>query len=261
MTRIPDPRGVLHPARLPAFARLAPGPELQELVAWFWRVDWDLAAGRTLRQELLPFPLLNLVVQPRSVTLCGPATGSSHKDLSGRGWAVAALLRPAASSAFDVRPALLLDREVEFAAPGLLEAVRAAKQLRKPAGDSPADCVQAFSAWLAGQLPKPSAAGLAANGMLDAVANDPQILRVSQLAAQLGLSVRSLQRLSERHLGIPPLAVIRRYRLQEAARQLRDQPRASVAAVAAQLGYSDQAHLAADFRRVVGSSPISYRQH
>ena len=101
---------------------------------------------------------------------------------------------------------------------------------------------------------------LAANRMEDVVTSDRSILRVDQLARRLDLSIRSLQRLSERYIGLPPLAVIRRYRLQEAAQRLREDSSVTVAQVAVELDYADHAHLTADFRRVLGLSPSRYRQ-
>ncbi|MDO4243750.1 MAG: helix-turn-helix domain-containing protein [Actinomyces sp.] len=85
------------------------------------------------------------------------------------------------------------------------------------------------------------------------------MVRVEQLAGRLVMSVRSVQRLAERYIGLPPLAVIRRYRLQEAAQRLREKPGLSIGEVAADLGYADQAHLAADFRTVLGLAPSGYR--
>ena len=53
--------------------------------------------------------------------------------------------------------------------------------------------------------------------------------------------------------------MIRRRRLQEAAQRLREQPDTELAALAAELGYADQAHLAGDFRTVLGLTPSGYR--
>jgi AraC-like DNA-binding protein len=72
--------------------------------------------------------------------------------------------------------------------------------------------------------------------------------------------VRTLQRLAHRTVGLPPAAMIRRRRLQEAAQRVRDDPGVRLAEVAAELGYSDQAHLAADFRTVLGITAGSYRR-
>src|SRR5690606_26052467 len=91
------------------------------------------------------------------------------------------------------------------------------------------------------------------------VDGDPDVLRVEQVADRLGVSVRTVQRLARRFVGVPPAAMIRRRRLQEAAQRLREDPATEVAAVAAELGYADQAHLAADFRTVLGFTPSAYR--
>jgi AraC-like DNA-binding protein len=53
--------------------------------------------------------------------------------------------------------------------------------------------------------------------------------------------------------------MIRRYRLQEAAQRLREDPSLTISQVAAELGYADHAHLSADFRNVLGFTPSSYR--
>lgn len=254
-----DRRGVLYPARLPQFERILPPPELKGLVGWFWIVHWDIAAGRTSRQQLLPFPLMNLVVQEEGVTLSGPASAASHRDLAGKGWAVAALLRPAAAAALKLSPAALIDREVGFDAPELLEEVTGI--LGKGAGPAGnPESARALGAWFARACPVPAAQGLLANQFIDYVAATRSAVSVEQVAATLGLGARSLQRLSLRYIGLPPLAVIRRYRLQEAAARVRENPTTPIAQIAAELRYTDQAHLASDFRKVLGFSPSSYRK-
>ena len=259
MESAPDPRGVLYPARLPAIERFSPGPGLQELVSWFWLVDWNIAPGRTSRQQLLPFPQMNLVIEPEGITLSGPASGASHRDLAGSSWAVSALLRPAAAQALNVSPAELLDQEIQFSAPGLLASITRMKT-QPGHGNSGSACAELFDSWLTAHLPAATSSGLQANKLLDTVAAERGIVRVSQLAHRLSLSTRSLQRISERYLGLAPLAVIRRYRLQEAAHRLREDTAVSIAGIAAEMGYADQAHLAADFRKVLGYSPDTYRK-
>nr|WP_143588182.1 helix-turn-helix domain-containing protein [Tersicoccus phoenicis] len=54
--------------------------------------------------------------------------------------------------------------------------------------------------------------------------------------------------------------MIRRRRLQEAAERLRQEPGLSLAALAADLGYADQAHLTNDFRHVLNVTPSGYRR-
>ncbi|MDK1328258.1 helix-turn-helix transcriptional regulator [Arthrobacter sp. zg-Y1143] len=276
-------RGTLYPARLPEFHRILPAAELADRVRWVWIPEWNLAPGRVSRQEVLPFPALNLVVDKDGVTLSGPATRRSFRDLSGRGWAVGMLLRPAAVPMFTDDPGSLRDTEIEVDAPDLLAAVVAA-MAGKPQGDDDAAgadregagagvvpvpdvaevrraaAVAAAARWLEVRVPAPDAEGRLANRLEDLIPADASITRVDQLAGQLGVSVRTVQRLARRYVGLPPLAMIRRYRLQEAAERLRLHPETPIADVAADLGYADHAHLAADFREVLGFTPSGYRR-
>src|SRR5262249_4656762 len=81
------------------------------------------------RQHLIAFPACNLVVEPGAVGLAGPSTGSSYRDLTGTGWAVGALLQPAAVPHFAADPAALRDTYQPVDLPVLHEPVR-----RAPAG-------------------------------------------------------------------------------------------------------------------------------
>lgn len=197
---------------------------------------------------------MNLVVQPEGVTLSGPASGASHRDLSGTSWAVGALLLPAAAQGLSVDPSQLLDQVVRFDARQLLSAISKIKTESNHQSPGTA-CVKVFSSWINATLPSATSAGHQANELLDAVATDRGIVKVSQLAQRLTLSTRSVQRISERHLGMSPLALIRRYRLQEAAYWLREDPAASIAGIAATLGYTDQPILPPTSKKFSGTPP------
>ena len=84
--------------------------------------------------------------------------------------------------------------------------------------------------------------------------------RAKALADEVGLSLRTLQRLFYQYVGVSPKWVIRRYRLQEAARCLAQGQKLQIARLAADLGYFDQAHLARDFGHLFGCSPEDYRR-
>ena len=262
MVDIHDGRGVLYPARLPEFQRILPPEHLRQYVSWYWISRWDIAAGRISRQQILPFPLMNLVVQPEGVTVAGPSRGASHRDLRGTSWAVAALLRPAAApylaSLVESTPQQLLDQEATIDAGALHQALLDEHQLGDNA-NSNAGCAHQLSLWLEQRLPPITESGELANNFLDHVSTNSAALRVDHVAKDLNLTVRSLQRLSLKYLGLSPLAVIRRYRLQEAALHLREHPQTSLASLAVDLGYADQAHLSTDFRKVLGYSPSDYR--
>lgn len=233
-----DWRGVLYPARLPTFHRLAAPQRIAALVRWFWIPEWDIAPGRASRQELIAFPACNLVVEPELVGMAGPTTRRSFPDLSGRGWAVGALLRPAAVPSFNVDPASRWDRYEPLELPGLHQAVAAAMAGGEDSDIRRARAVEVFADWLTANVPAPDEEALLANAMSELIDGDPEVLQVEDAAARLGVSARTLQRLARRYVGLPPLAMIRRRRLQEAAERLRNDPDADIAAVAADLGYT-----------------------
>ena len=95
--------------------------------------------------------------------------------------------------------------------------------------------------------------------MADLIDGDPSVQQVTEAAARLGVSVRTLQRLARQYLGLSPAAMIRRRRLQEAAQRLRREPNIDIAAVASDLGYADNAHLTTDCRNVLNFTPSAYR--
>lgn len=252
-----DPtRGVLYPARLPEFHRLPAPAEISDLVAWFWIPEWDIQPGRSSRQEIVAYPALNLVVEQGGVALVGATTRASHRDLIGRGWAVGALLKPAAVATLTDSPASVLDRQVVLAEPALHDAVAAA--MATGDGGHRERAVGAFAQWLLAGAGEPTDAARQANAAADLLmASD--VRSPEEAAARLSVSVRTLQRLMHRHVGLPPAAMIRRRRLQEAAERVRTDPSADLATIAAEFGYADHAHLTTDFRTVLGFTPSAYR--
>lgn len=259
MGAIDDEHGILFPRHLPTFHRVPAPPALSATVRWFWIPRWSLAPGETSRQEILPYPASNLVVQQGGTALSGPTTRASHRDLRGRGWAVGMLLRPAGVAALHADPRVIRDDEVPFDAPDLHHSVAAAMALAAPDA-ARHEAVAACSTWLSARVPHLDPRGELANAMEDEIATDPDIVRVDDVARRLHVSPRTVQRLARRYIGLPPLAVIRRYRLQESAQLLREDPSVTVSQVAARLGYADHAHLTSDFRRVLGMTPNAYRR-
>jgi AraC-like DNA-binding protein len=252
-------KGILYPARLPTFHRV-PAPEsVTHLVQWFWIPEWDIEPGHTSRQHVIAFPSSNLVVQTNLVEFAGPTTRRSHRDLTGRGWAVGALLRPALVPRFTDDPGSLRDAQLPLPLADLhgsvLEAMSGtdARERRQRA-------VSVFTDWLAAQHPEVSEEGLLANTMMDIIGTSPDLTRIDDVAARLFVSPRTLQRIARKYIGLSPSALIRRRRLQEAADRARNDPAADLAAIAAELGYTDHAHLTNDFRTFLGFTPSTYRR-
>ena len=97
-------------------------------------------------------------------------------------------------------------------------------------------------------------------GLVGRITEDQALRRVAQLAEVSGLSERKLQRLFSDYVGVSPKWVMRRARLHEAALRIEADGAGSVdwAALAADLGYADQAHLTRDFSATLGVPPSRY---
>lgn len=259
MPQVLSGRGVLYPTRLPTFQRVAAPTELADLIRWFWIPRWNIPPGRSSRQHVLPFPASNLVVEPDGVTLQGPTTRASYRDLRGRGWAVGALLRPAAVASLCDEPSGIRDRTLTIDAPELHSAVISAMQSEGET-DAADHAAAAFASWAEARLTPADEGGLLANTIEDLIASDSEIVRIDQIAKLINITARHVQRVTHRYVGVPPLAIIRRYRLQDAAERIREDSSLAIGQIAADLGYADHAHLTRDFRQVLGLAPADYRR-
>lgn len=236
---------------------MVPPPGAADLVEWFWIPEWDVEPGRVSRQHVVAFPALNLVVEGGRVELVGATTKASHRDLTGRGWAVGALLRPASVAAFIDAPATLRDSSVFVTADDLERDV--SNVMGGRGGERHEKAVSVFAAWLIERVGDIEPVARDANRISRLLMSDQAVISPEDAAARLSMSVRTLQRMTHQYVGLPPGAMIRRRRLQEAAERIRDDPGSKLSSLAADLGYVDQAHLTNDFRTVLGITPRRYR--
>lgn len=84
-------------------------------------------------------------------------------------------------------------------------------------------------------------------------------LRVPELADLAGRSVSAFERSFKKHLHMTPTDFIRRIRVHRACQQL-IQSQATLAKIANDCGFSDQAHFSREFKRVMLTTPVIYRQ-
>lgn len=83
-------------------------------------------------------------------------------------------------------------------------------------------------------------------------------LRMSELAASLGLCARQLQRRFRAATGLTPKQFARTRRLRALALKLARAEHASWSARAQQLGFADQAHLTRELVALTGRAPVSF---
>jgi AraC-like DNA-binding protein len=82
-------------------------------------------------------------------------------------------------------------------------------------------------------------------------------LPIAELARRAGMSERSLRRAMQQAVGLPVKTLGLILRFQRTVRLLRADPTGSLVAAAVEGGYSDQAHMTREFRRLGGFAPTN----
>jgi AraC-like DNA-binding protein len=241
--------------------RVPVAPRLADLADRHWLVSWDLPPGRRSVVQLLPHPCVNLVFDGAAVTVAGVGRSLFTYPLKGRGQVFGVKFRPGGFYPFLGRPvAGITDSYLPLAALwGDADADQMARDLRDARGDRGA-LIQAAEAHLEKHWPAPDPEVETIGRIVEALLRDREITRVEDVTDRFGLSMRTLQRLFQRYVGVTPKWVLKRYRLHEAAARLADDPGGSWAEVAADLGYFDQSHFIRDFTRAVGLTPTAYAE-
>ncbi|MDX2563982.1 helix-turn-helix domain-containing protein [Streptomyces sp. TX20-6-3] len=290
-----DTRGIVDPAELLSrvrFRRHTPAPELRPYLEHYWLIDWELP--EPYATHVVPHPSMNIVFQRYGALGAPAADARASAEVSGIGlglftqkltetgrvcgvqfrpggfrpfapaWPVSTWtgrrvpleeVFPDAGTDTDARVATGTDAEAGHTGTdaGVLSAVLSP--------DTDHARVAALDAFLLAHSPAPDPAADRAMELVDLIRGDRTVRKVSQLVAATGLSARSLQRLFASHVGVGPKWVILRYRIHEALERAEAAGAAGGpdwAALAVELGYSDQAHLVREFTATIGVPPTAY---
>ena len=273
-----DTRGILDPATMMRhvdFARYPAGQALDGLVDWFWSVRWSLPDGLEHRQQVLNHPSGHISIgtvddtgplpQPRG-RVYGVLTGVSQRQLVGDGWTVAAKTSTGGFGVLLGSPAARATGR-EFAL-GVLRGLDGealmARVIHEPDQQGRVDVLrEALEHLVRERDPDDVAQARDVAGIARLAEADRGVRRVEDLARASAVSVRTLQRLFARHVGVSPAWVIRRWRIIDAVERARTsggQDWPGWADLAGELGYSDQAHLTRDVRRHLGMTPGDYQR-
>ena len=243
-------------------ARWAPDPPLTDLIRRFWIPVWSVPGGGSAPQQVLQYPVCLVVVTDEYARFYGVAAGLSETTLTGTGWAVGMMLTPAAGSLLTGRPVHeFTDRHAELAEVFGADGSRIAAAVRATMAPDPTDPAAQHAAtahyerWLRPLLPIDDD-GVLINRIVDYVENYSSVRSVAEVCARFHLTERTLQRLTRRRIGLSPKWLIQRRRLHEATDRLRSP--GTLAAMAADLGYADEAHFVRDFRTVTGMTPGTF---
>jgi AraC-like DNA-binding protein len=231
-------------------------------IDYFWIVRWE--CPEPYEQQLIPQPCVHVSAEPLDGTPRLLVNAISRKPfvrtLVGSGHVFGAAFRPAG-----FRPVIGADlgsiagRVVPFSDVVNLSDLSAAATILQPDVSDEA-MVAAFESYLDGLDVTPDPDGDAINELVRIAEQERTIVTAGQLAERAGVGLRTLQRQFTAYLGIGPKWVVQRFRLLDAAAAAHAGGRTDWAALAADLGFSDQAHLTRAFTAVVGTPPATYER-
>ncbi|MFB4318905.1 helix-turn-helix domain-containing protein [Actinomadura sp. 21ATH] len=244
--------------------RTAPPPELAPYVDYFWVLVWDLRGREPHRQRVLTRPSVHMTFTGYWTAgttrdrIVGVVRDEFVEEISGDGRVVGAGFLPGGFRPFLGAPVA-----------GITGRMLAVDEVFGPVGralgaeiaglrDAGAALARLESFLLERRPAAPDPQAERAARAVAHVAARPALVRVGELAADLGIGQRSLQRLFQEYVGIGPKWVIRRYRMLEAAERAAAGTGVDWAELAAELGYADQAHFTREFTAAVGTSPARY---
>ncbi|WP_156756507.1 helix-turn-helix domain-containing protein [Actinokineospora pegani] len=225
---------------------IAPSPAFAPFVEHHWALTWDL--DEPFEQEVVPHPNVLPVFEATGAHVTGVMRGRFARTIHGRGRVLGVRFHPGGYRPWwGAAVSTLTDRVVPFDGGG---------DVLTHAG--PVARARAAEAVLLPLLPAPDPTVDLVRAMCDRIRTDLALTRVDRLAAGFGTTARTVQRLFRDYVGVGPKWVIRRHRAHEAAARAEAGEDVDWSALAAELGYSDQAHLVREFTSAVGTSPARH---
>ncbi|MEX0648026.1 MAG: DUF6597 domain-containing transcriptional factor [Balneolaceae bacterium] len=253
------PRGVLNREKGSVnfgVSRYHPSPALENFIEHFWIVRWDLRGKEPYRQDVLSHPSVHLVFEKDSTRIWGVVTGKFTRVLKEKGQVLGVKFQPSGFYPFFNKPVAsisdkqipfqkVFDEDIEFLEKNILSHEEDEMMVKKA------------EEFLHRHLPDRDPRAEEVAQIVKHIMEESSILKVDDLADYSGHSKRTLQRLFRTYVGATPKWVIQRYRLHEAAEKMAAGTD-NWPALAADLGYFDQAHFIRDFKGIVGQTPAEY---
>lgn len=237
--------------------RIPPRESLAEFVEYHWLVRWEVPGN--YRQQVVPQPRIHLAAEQGRLLVHGVSREPFERVLSGRGLVLGTAFHPAGFHPMLKRSVNEVSETVQTGLDVLDVDDRAVAELILSDGPDEA-LVAAMEEYLLAVGPQPDETARRVNDLVAEAERRREIRRAEQPADVAGVSLRALQRLFTEYVGIGPKWVIQRSRILDAAAAAHAETPVDWAALAQDLGFSDQTHLTRVFTQVVGTPPATYRR-
>lgn len=239
--------------------RFEPSEDLNEQIEHHWMVLHDLGDRPPYTQKNLSHPSQHIVINPKGETgLFGAASGVFTYTQSGTGRVFGTKFRPGMFRPYFGRAVSAL---TDTCLPVETTFDRSSAELSETfAGlNDPLQMAGRMEEMIRRKPVRADAKATRARAIVEYIEASPEVISAAGLAAQFGLTVRTLQRLFDDYIGLSPKWVIDRYRMLEAVEALNAGAADGLTELAHRLGYFDQAAFNHAFEKLTGEAPSHFR--
>ncbi len=251
-----------------------PCSALAGYVMCLWSLEHRHRAGESCVQQMVPTGYVELELyfggcariagadrqfnrQPSGL-ICGLQSAPTEVELSGDLGVIAVVLHPGAAGALLGLPAKLLSNArvdvVDIFGPD-------GARLNERIADAPSaeERFSLIEAFLVKRCTDPAATiDPVVHGAVQRISRSGGVVTIDEVARQIGISRRHLERKFAHSVGVPPKVFAKMLRFQRALALKQQDERISLTELAYAAGYADQAHFIHDFKSMTGLPPRAY---
>lgn len=257
-----DPGGRLDPTgfyRHVAFHTYAPPVDLAPFIDHFWTIRWNKASEQPyLSEQVMHRPYVDLYISADDSGIQGTFRGKRTYIAAGAGRIIGARFHPGAFHAlWDGRIADIQDKNVDIQRVFPEADGDYMEQLLSLDDQA---VIDALAKMVRDKNPQPDPNIELISEIITATNNDGSLETVKAVAQRFHRSERWMQQLFQEYVGVGLKWMLQRNKLLEAAKRIRESENPDWAAIAYDVSYSSQQHFIADFKRVLGKTPLQYKK-
>lgn len=230
--------------------------KLSTLVEQYWLVNWNLDSEHTHTQKNLPDPNPHLFFDGTRLKLLGPVSKVYEYQMQNSGGIVGVKLAIGAlAEIINIPMSELVDKELQPNSILQLDSCKIILQLQQVSTDE--EAVEVLENNLSHLNRALSDKRKVVENIFQQIKHNNRVHTVDELADEVNLSVRTIQRYCQQYIGLSPKWLLRKYRLHQMLTEI-EQGNSDIMSLVERLDYTDQAHLIKDMTQMLGVTPKQY---
>ncbi|WP_432666957.1 helix-turn-helix domain-containing protein [Wukongibacter baidiensis] len=239
-----------------SFNVFTPSDDLRSIIDLFWSVKWNLPNGTEFKQQIIPNPHINIVNYGDGTFVEGVVKKLFEYNLRGNGEILGIKFRIGTFNNFtNEKMSTFTNRKI-----GIGKVLNSKPWSKLNNINNTQSKIEHIEDILRGYPRQVDDKRILAEEIVNFIRVNNYVSSVGIVADNFAISVRSIQRIFDKYLGVNPKWVIRMFRLQELKKEIESNNHLDWADLAAKLEYSDQSHMINDFKSILNITPEEYNK-